>query len=140
MTQMTTPNMARTSLATLILIGLLAGCSGAPDPSMELGGINTGEVLAGLLARTERAIGKINSVDSAKLVKVELQRINEDYDDLLYHIPKLSPEGRQAIAHESAQALPGMKAMVNQIHEMPALDEILGETLDQMVEKLERVW
>ncbi len=116
------------------------GCGGGgPNPAMELGGINTGEVLQGLLARTQRAMSQVNSVDGAKAANEELLRINQDYDDLLFHIPKLSDEGRAALAKKSSRALPEMRSMVNQIHEMPALDEVLGETLDQMVAKLEMV-
>jgi hypothetical protein len=117
----------------------LPGCGGGPDPSMELGGINTGEVLDGLLARTQRAMSLVNGVDGAKKANAELLRVNEDYDDLLFHLPKLSDEGRAALAKKSSRALPEMRALASRIHEMPALDDILGVTLDQMVAKLEMV-
>lgn len=127
-------------LVMSISLFAMPGCGGGgPDPSMELGGINTGEVLDGLLARTQRAMTLVNGVDGAKKANAELLRVNEDYDDLLFHLPKLSDEGRAALARKSSRALPEMRALANRIHEMPALDEILGVTLDQMVAKLELV-
>ena len=137
-------NLSSSAVIVLLILSaamvVVPGCGGGgPDPTMELGGINTGEVLQGLLARTQRAMSQVNSIDAAKRAKTELLRINEDYDDLLYHIPNLSDEGRAALAKQSSRALPEMQAMVNQIHEMPALDDILGVTLDEMVAKLEMV-
>lgn len=127
-------------LLVLLLVVPLTGCGGSgSQKAMELGGINTGEVLQGLLTRTRRAMSQVTNVDSAQQAKVDLIRINEDYDDLLFHIPKLSDEGRAALAKESARALPEMQAMVNRVHEMPALDEVLGATLDQMLAKMAQV-
>jgi len=127
-------------LLVLLMTVPLTGCGGSgSNEAMELGGINTGEVLQGLLARTRRAMSQVTNVDTAAQAKAELQRINEDYDDLLFHIPKLSEEGRAALARKSSRALPEMRAMVNRVHEMPALDKVLGETLAAMVEKLGQV-
>ena len=124
---------------TLLTAGPLTGCSSGPDPAMELGGINLGEALDGLLARTQQIMSHVNSIDSAKKANEDLMRLNQDYDDLIYHVPKLSEEGRLALAKKSARALPEMQALANRIHEMPALDDILGETLDTMVENLSLV-
>ena len=118
----------------------LAGCGGsAAKESMSLGGINTGEVLDGLLARTQRAMAQVSNVDTARRVVPELERINEDYDDLIFHLPKLSDEGRAELAKQSARALPRMQAMVEQIHGMDALDRVLGDVLEGMLARLEQV-
>ena len=126
-------------LVMSISLFAMPGCGGAPDPAMELGGINTGEMLDGLLARTQRAMSLVNGVDGARKANAELLRVNEDYDDLLFHLPKLSDEGRAALAKKFSRVLPEMQALASRIHEMPALDDILGVTLDQMVAKLEMV-
>ena len=130
----------RPSLLILLLVLVsvlpLTGCAPGPDLTVGPGGISQGAALDGLLARTQRAMAQVNSVDSAKKANEDLIRINEDYDDLLFHMQKLEFNGRIAMAKKSMSALPEMQRMVAQIHEMPALDDILGETLDLMVEKL----
>ena len=124
-------------LLFLASFSLVAGCGGGgPDVTVGPGGISQGDALDGLMARTQQALSRVNSVESAQRANQDLVRINQDYDDLLYHMTKLNPEGRREMSKKAAGALPGLQDMADQIHGMPALDDILGETLDEMVEKL----
>ena len=78
----------------LLAVFWLAGCGGGNNANMELGGINTGDMLDGLLARTSKTLGSVNSMQSAEAAVPQLEAINDYFDDLIYHIPKLSQEGR----------------------------------------------
>ncbi len=129
------------ALGVLVLLSFaLVGCGGGgPEPELVLGGIDAGAMLQGLLDRTDRSLAQVNSIDGAKKAEAELRRINEDYDDLLFHLQKLSDKGRTKLARDARRALPQMRATVAQIHEMPALDDVLGATLNQMLAKLELV-
>ena len=114
----------------------LAGCGGGNSPEMELGGINTGDFLDGLLARTFRALGSINSMESAEAAAPVLKAINDDYDDLIYHIPKLSVKGRENMSKKARNALPEIQDMARRINDTPGLSSILGPEMDTMVEKI----
>ncbi len=122
--------------AILLLALFLAGCGGGNSPEMELGGINTGDVLDGLLARTFRALGGINSMESAEATVPVLKAINDDYDDLIFHIPKLSEKGRANMSKKAKNALPEIQDMARRINDTPGLSSILGKEMDAMVDKI----
>lgn len=122
-------------LALILLLGLV-GCGGGNSPDMELGGINTGDMLDGLLARTMRALDTVNSMDSAKAAVPVLEAINDDYDDLIYHVPKLSEKGRSDLSKKAKQALPQIQDTASRINDMPGLSDILGPSMNSMVEKI----
>jgi len=120
----------------LLLIIAVAGCGGGNSPEMELGGINTGDYLDGLLSRTFRTLGSINSMESAEAAVSQLKAINDDYDDLIYHIPKLSEKGRVDMSQKARKALPEIQDMARRINDTPGLSGILGPSMDAMVEKI----
>jgi len=120
----------------LLLIIAVAGCGGGNSPEMELGGINTGDYLDGLLDRTFRALGGINSMESAEAAVPLLKAINDDYDDLIYHIPKLSEKGRTDMSKKARKALPEIQNTAQRIKDTPGLSAILGPSMDSMVEKI----
>ena len=120
----------------LVLVLFLAGCGGGNSQEMELGGINTGDYLDGLLARTSRTLGSINSMESAEAAVPHLQAINDDYDDLIFHLPKLSEKGRTDMAKKAQKALPEIQDMARRINDTPGLSGILGPSMDSMVEKI----
>jgi hypothetical protein len=128
----------KTLLVVLALIlGLgVAGCGGGNSQNMELGGINTGDMLDGLLARTFRALGGVNSMESAQKAAPQIQAINDDFDDLIYHIPKLSEKGRSDLSSKAKKALPEIQDMARRINEMQGLGKILGPEMNAMVDKL----
>ena len=123
-------------LTVLLLAAMAAGCGGGPSPEMELGGINTGEVLKGLLARTERALAGVQDMTSAKAAAAELEIINDDFDDLIYHVPKLSEEGRVEMGKMAAKALPGIQDTAARINDTQGLNDIIGPAMNEMVDKL----
>ena len=121
----------------LILVMSLAGCGGGGNsPDMELGGLNTGDMLDGLLDRTMRTLGSVNGIQSAEAAVPQLKAINDDFDDLIYHLPKLTPEGRNEMSTKARKAFPEIQDMANRINEMGSLGKILGPEMDAMVEKV----
>lgn len=120
----------------LLVVFILAGCGGGNSPNMELGGINTGDMLDGLLARTFRALGSVDSMQSAEAAVPQLTAINDDFDDLIYHVPKMSEEGRSELSKKAKKALPEIQDMAQRINDMPGLNNILGPSMNAMVEKL----
>ncbi len=120
----------------LLLVLFLAGCGGGNSPEMELGGLNTGDYLDGLLSRTSRALGSINSMESAEAAVPQLKAINDDYDDLIYHLPNLSEKGRADMSKKAQKALPEIQDMAQRINGTPGLSAILGPSMDAMVEKI----
>ncbi len=124
-------------IALALVLGLgLVGCGGGNSPNLELGGINTGDMLDGLLARTFRALGSVNSMQAAEAAVPQLKTINDDFDDLIYHIPKLSDEGRSELSNKAKKAMPEIQDMARRINDMPGLSDILGSEMNSMVEKL----
>jgi hypothetical protein len=123
--------------AVFLLAALcLAGCGGGNSPEMELGGINTGDYLDGLLSRTHRTLSSINSMESAEAAVPLLKAINDDYDDLIYHLPKLSEKGRDDMSKKARKALPEIQNMAQRIKDTPGLSAILGPSMDAMVDKI----
>ena len=120
----------------LLLVLSLAGCGGGNSPEMELGGINTGDVLDGLLARTFRTLGGVNSMQSAEAAVPQLEAINDDFDDLIFHVPNLSEKGRENMSKKARKALPEIQNMANRINDTPGLGSVLGPSMDTMVDKL----
>ena len=132
--------LSRTVQCALALVLLLsvAGCGGGGGNSqeMELSGINTGDMLDGLLSRTFRALGEINSLQAAEAAVPTLQAINDDFDDLIYHLPKLSESGRIEMSNKAKRSLPEIQDMARRINDMPGLDKVLGSSMNDMVDKL----
>ena len=120
----------------LVVVLFLVGCGGGNSPHMELGGINTGDVLDGLLARTYRIIGGVNSMQSAEAAVPQLKAVNDDFDDLIYHIPKLSEDGRAEMTKKAKRALPEIQDMARRINDMQGLGGILGPSMDAIADKL----
>ena len=114
----------------------LVACGGGNSPNMELGGINTGDMMDGLLDRTMRTLGSVNSIQTAEAAEPQLKAINDDFDDLIYHLPKLTPEGRNEMSTKARKAFPEIQDMANRINEMGSLGKILGPEMDAMVEKV----
>ena len=125
-------------MALVVLAALIAGgCGGGgPSPEMELGGINTGEVLQGLLDRAARTLAGVRDYDSAEAAAPQLEAINDDFDDLIYHVPKLSPEGRSEMGRMAAGSLPQIQEAAARINGIRGLDKILGPAMDEMVDKM----
>lgn len=123
----------------LLAVLFLAGCGGGNSQNMELGGINTGDMLDGLLARTYRALGSVNSMQSAEAAAPQLKAINDDFDDLIYHVPKLSEDGRAEMSKKAKRALPEIQDMARRINDMQGLSDILGPSMDAMVDKLSQL-
>lgn len=128
----------RIALSTMVLVLLLGltACGGSNSQNMELGGINTGDMFDGLLDRTFRALGSVNSMQSAEAAVPQLKAINDDFDDLIYHIPKLSDEGRTEMSKKAKKALPEVQDMAARINDVPGLSGVLGPSMNTMVEKL----
>jgi hypothetical protein len=130
------PRMVHCALALALLIGMAACGGGGNSQEMELGGINTGDMLDGLIARTFRALGGINSMQTAEAAVPLLNAINDDFDDLIYHLPKLSAIGRSEMSKKAKKALPEIQDTARRINDMPGLSEILGTSMNDMVDKL----
>ena len=130
--------MRKTTMPILLLtLTLLAACGGSSsNEDMKLGGIDTSEVLAGLLTRTGRALENVRDAQTAQAALTELTAINTDFDDLLYHVPKLSEKGRSDLAQKARKAMPQMQYTVDQINSSPGLRDILGPSMETMMEKL----
>ena len=134
----------RASRATLLAVALLAtvlaaGCGGGPDPNLDLGGIDMGQAFDGVLQRTQKAIAGITGLEAARKANTELALVNQDLDDLLYHLPGLNAEGRAALAGKATRALADLQPVAERIGEMPALDDVVGETLRGTLSRLEQV-
>ncbi len=127
--------IAPITLGLALLLGL-AACGGGNSQDMELGGINTGDMLDGLLSRTMRALGGVNSMETAEAAVPQLQAINDDFDDLIYHVPKMSEKGRAEMSKKAQKALPEIENMAARINEMGGLKKILGPSMNAMVEKI----
>lgn len=123
-------------LILVLLLGLVGCGGGGNSQEMELGGINTGDMLDGLLARTMRALDSVNSMESAEAAVPVLEAINDDYDDLIYHIPKLSEKGRADMSKKAKSAMPQIQDMARRINDMPGLSGVLGPSMNSMVEKI----
>ena len=126
---------ARFALVLALLAGAV-GCGGGNSQEMELGGINTGDMLDGLLARTMRALNSVNSMETAQAAVPVLDAINDDFDDLIYHVPKLSENGRAEMAAKAKKSLPQIQDMAARINDMPGLSGVLGPSMNAMVEKI----
>jgi hypothetical protein len=126
-------------LALTVLVAAAGGCGGKSSEEVKLGGIDTTEMLQGLLDRTARALGGVRDMPSAEAAAKQLGMINDDYDDLLYHVDKLSPKGREELAKKAQKSLPQLQSAVSQINSNGVLAEILGAEMNAMLEKLGRL-
>ena len=107
----------RVLVTTVLMIAIGAcfgGCSSGPSEEVKLGGIDTTEMLQGLLDRTARTLASVRDLNSAKAAVAPLKAINDDYDDMLYHVPKLSDKGRGELAKEAQKAMPSLQGAVRQ--------------------------
>lgn len=127
-----------TGLIMTLLSGmvLLAACGGSNSKDMELGGINTGDFLDGLMSRTQKTLASVNSIATAQAAVPQLKAINDDFDDLIYHLPNLSEKGRADIAKKAKRDLPQIQDMAGRINDNSSLRSILGPEMNLMVEKI----
>ena len=129
----------RVLVPVVLMIAILAGaigCSKGPSEEVKLGGIDLAEMLQGLLDRTGRTLASVRDMQSAKAAVAPLQAINDDFDDMIYHAPKLSDKGREELADEAWKAMPSLQDAVRRINESPAMSDILGAQMNAMFEKL----
>jgi len=115
----------------------LAGCGSSPNPEVQLGGISLIDYLDGVMARTQRALGTVVDGATAQKAADELKLINQDLDDLVFHAPKLSSEGKEIFRKEVAKRLIEIKDMRGFISNNRGLEGVLGEQMQAMVEKME---
>lgn len=127
-------NVAVTS-SFLILILLLAGCSGKPS-IYERGGISTTDLLNNILDQTTSILSDVFNVQSAEAALPQLVGLNEEFDKLIEISGDLSPEGRQELAEKAARAMPGLKANARRINGQKGISDILGAEMNNLVFKL----
>jgi len=125
-----------TAVLLIVALACSIGCSSKPSEEVKLGGIALTDILQGLLDRTGRALSSVYDMNSAEAAKMDLQAINDDYDDLIYHAPKLSYEGQDELAKKARKAMPTLQHTVRNINESPAMSEVLGPEMNAMFEKL----
>ncbi len=130
-------------VALSLTVFCLIGCGGKSyNDSMVVGGgagINMGEVLAGIITRTQRVMSDVTDLSSAEKAQPDLLRISQDYDDLLYHITRLDMQGRLDLSKQARQFLPQMQGMAARIQEVPVLHDIIGKDLDDIADKLGQI-
>lgn len=129
----------RLTVAVCLLIAgllLLAGCGGSSNQNLKLGGIDLGEVLEGLVARTQKALGSVRDQTSAVAASKQLDLISQDFDDLAYHVPKLPVDGQIALTKKVSQNLGQMEEMAASVNGSPALKSILGGQMKTLVAKM----
>ena len=130
----------RTSSIALIpclVLVLLAGCASAPSEDVKLGGIALTEVLDGLAKRTVRVMQSINGLDAADAAVPELRIINDDFEDLRYHAPKLSEKGQQELAKHANKYYPQLNSMVQMVMDSPPLANRIGGEMEAMLGHLQ---
>lgn len=113
-----------------------SGCGGSSNKNLDLGGINLGEVLDGMVARTQQALASVKDQHSAQAASDQLELISQDFDDLAYHAPKLPAEGQIALTKKVSKNLGLMEEMARSINGSPALRDILGAQMNTLVEKM----
>ena len=129
--------MRSTISVCLLMAGLLlVGCGSSSNPHMELGGIDLGKVLDGLVSRTEKALASVKDQPTAAAASEELELISQDFDDLAYHVPKLPVDGQIGLTKKVSENLGLMEEMARMVNANPGLRDILGEQMNVLVEKM----
>jgi hypothetical protein len=129
----------RVLVIAVLMIAILActsGCSSKSSEEVKLGGIDLTEMLQGLLDRTSRTLSSVRDMKSAKAAAVDLRAINDDFDDMIYHVPKLSYAGQEELGKKAQKSMPMLQQAVRHINESPAMSEILGAEMNAMFDKL----
>jgi hypothetical protein len=120
----------------LVLL-LFAGCGGSkPSEDVKLGGIALTEVLDGLMNRATRTLSGINGLTAAEAAVPQLRAINDDFEDLRFHAPKLPEAGQTELAKRARHHYPQLEAMVGAVQRSPALASLLGAEMDRMLAHL----
>lgn len=126
-------------LTTIILMALLGGCGGRRDPEVELAGISTIDYLDGLMKGVSRALNGVNNIETAYAAAPKLEQLATDYDDLIFHAEKLSLDGRSKLAKEAYKYWPELQRMADMIQTSPALQPILGQPMQNLLDRHQRV-
>jgi len=122
------------ALAGLLVVG---GCGSESRPDMKLGGIDLGQMLDGLMMRTQRTLGSVQDEATARTAAKELKVINGDLDDLVFHAPKLSSEALIELKKQTTDYLVQLEQASGYVETNPGLQDILGPELTAMTGKLE---
>ncbi|MCP4290817.1 MAG: hypothetical protein GY780_03160 [bacterium] len=125
-------------LTTLILtLVLMSGCAGSqPNPDLVLGGLDLEEAVNGMISRIHQVMGTVNNLDSAKKADAELKLVSMNLDDLIFNSQKLNMEGQTALSMVMLNKVPDINTLINQVKTSPAIEEILGETLVGIRDKM----
>ena len=127
-------NVAVTS-SLLILVLLLAGCSGKPS-IYERGGMSTTDLLNNILDQTTTVLSDVFNVESAEAALPQLVGLNEEFDKLIDVAGDLSDEGKQELADKAARAMPGLKANARRINGQKGISDVLGTEMNNLVFEL----
>ncbi len=125
---------------SLTMVLLLMGCSSSkPNPDLNLGGIDIGEVFSGLMSRVPHALNGINSMESANKALNELTSVSLDLDDLIFNSQKLSEKGQLDLSMLALKATPEIEELNQMVNESPVFQGKLGGTMEDIVAKLKKL-
>ncbi len=115
----------------------MSGCAGSqPNPDLVLGGLDLEEAVNGMISRIHQVMGTVNNLDSAKKADAELKLVSMNLDDLIFNSQKLNMEGQTALSMVMLNKVPDINTLINQVKTSPAIEEILGETLVGIRDKM----
>lgn len=119
--------------ALCLLMLVQAGCASKPSEDVRLGGIALTDVLDGLVKRANRVLSTINGLEAADAAVPELKAINDDFEDLRFHAPKLSAKGQDELAKRAKKYYNDINGMTAAVLDSPALATRIGGEMEAML-------
>ena len=139
---MTARLFAQSAITVLIILALfqLTGCgSSQPNPELDLGGMDLEEAFTGSIKRVNQILGKIDSLDAAEKANDELKLMSMGMDDLIFNSQKLSMDGQTALSMVALKEAQNMESMMAQVSSQPAINKIVGGTMQEILDKIKQL-
>jgi|GEM_PF-4366123 len=123
--------------AVLVLgILLMAGCGGTPPPET---GYTTEDNMMTLLDKVTRVIGGVVTPMDAEAAVPQLETVIDEFDRLADYKDQLNPSDKEQISAQAARALPGLKDNARRMNNLDGVGEIIGGTMNDLVNAVSRL-
>lgn len=109
---------------------------GVTMEALNVDNVNVGQEITTFFESTGEVLAGISDDESARNALTALGELNQSLDSISGLAAKLSPEGLQLLTDTINNLKPGLEKAMNTAYAIPGVQEALGDTMNNLLQKL----